>query len=203
MQKLTVSHARNFRGVAFDLDGTLVNSALDFRAIRRELAFPDGVGLLEHIATLSDPGLVEQAHGVIHRHEMAGAERATWMPGAESLLGALNEAGVPVAILTRNSRAAVRATCAVLEIPVGRILTREDCAPKPSPEGLINIAKHFGLRPAQMIYVGDFIDDLTSARRAGMAACLYRNGKNRSFASEARFVIDHFKELRVLLQSDG
>lgn len=200
MQKLTELHARDFRGVAFDLDGTLVNSALDFPAIRRELAFPDGVGLLEHIATLADTALVEHAHAVIHRHEMTGAEQATWMPGAESLLEALNDAGIPIAILTRNSRAAVRVTCSALDIPVGRILTREDCAPKPSPEGLLMIAKHFGLQPSRMMYVGDFIDDLTTARRAGMAACLYRTQKNHRFASEARFVIDHFKELRVLLR---
>lgn len=200
MQKLTEALARSFRGVAFDLDGTLVNSGLDFRTIRRDLGFPEGVGVLEHIATLADEEQRAKAHQVLHRHEIAGAERATWMPGAESLLGALNAAGVPMAILTRNSRAAVCATCKTLDIPVGRILTREDCAPKPSPEGLLRIARHFDLPVERMLYVGDFIDDLTAARRAGMAGCLYRTERNRQLAPQARFVIDHFKELRVLLK---
>lgn len=200
MQKLTEALARTFRGVAFDLDGTLVNSGLDFTAIRRDLGFPATVGVLEHMATLTDEHQRAKAHEVLHRHEMAGANRATWMPGAESLLEALNDAGVPMAILTRNSRAAVRATCKTLDIPVGRILTREDCAPKPSPEGLLRIARHFDLPVERMLYVGDFIDDLTAARRAGMAGCLYRTERNRRLAPEARFVIDHFKELRVLLK---
>jgi len=200
MQKLTAALARHFRGVAFDLDGTLVNSGLDFRAIRRDLGFPESVGVLEYMATLTDNEQRAEAHEVLHRHEMEGAERATWMPGAESLLAALNDAGVPMAILTRNSRAAVRATCRTLDIPVGRILTREDCAPKPSPEGLLRIARHFDLPVERMLYVGDFIDDLTAARRAGMAGCLYRTDRNRRLAPEARFVIDHFKELRVLLR---
>ena len=200
MQKLTEALARNFRGVAFDLDGTLVNSGLDFRAIRRDLGFPENVGVLEHMATLTDKQQLTEAEEVLHRHEMEGARRATWMPGAESLLEALNDAGIPMAILTRNSRAAVRATCKILDIPVGRILTREDCAPKPNPEGLLRIARHFDLPVERMLYVGDFIDDMTAARRAGMAGCLYRTERNRRLAPEARFVIDHFKELRVLLR---
>lgn len=187
------------RGIAFDLDGTLVDSALDFAAIRRELGFPEGVGLLEHIETLTDPRAVARAHAVINDHEMRGAARASWMPGARSLLEALNEAGMPTAILTRNSRAATRRTCEALDIPISRVLTREDCAPKPNPEGLLRIARHFGLAPERMMYVGDFIDDLTAARRAGMAGCLYRNHRNRAFVADASYVIDHFKQLGVLL----
>ncbi|MDX1801907.1 MAG: HAD family hydrolase [Marinobacter sp.] len=199
MQTLTEQHRANFRGLAFDLDGTLVNSGLDFPAIRRELGFPERVGLLEHIATLTDADAISHAHAVIDRHEMEGAARAEWMPGARALLEALSEAGIPTAILTRNSRAATRRTCEALDIPIARILTRDDCAPKPEPDGLLRIARHFGLPPSRMIYVGDFVDDLTAARRAGMAGCLYRNRRNGGYASQARFVIDHFRELRVLL----
>ena len=187
-------------GIAFDLDGTLVDSALDFAAIRAELGFPEGVGLLEQVAALASADEVGHARAVINRHEMTGAGRATWMPGARAALEALNEAGIPTAILTRNSRAATRQTCEALSIPISQVLTREDCVPKPDPEGLILIAQHFGLHPSRMMYVGDFIDDLTTAHRAGMYACLYRNRKNGAFASEADFVIDHFRELAVLIR---
>lgn len=200
MRRLTEQDRSQVRGIAFDLDGTLVDSALDFVAIRKELGFPGGVGLLEHIETLNDTDAVAHAHAVIGRHEMAGAMRASWMPGARLLLEALNDAGIPTAILTRNSRAATRKTCEALDIPISRIVTREDCAPKPDPEGLLRIARHFGLMPARMMYVGDFIDDLTAARRAGMAGCLYRNRKNSAFVSEANYVIDHFRELAVLFR---
>lgn len=200
MQTLTEQHRGHFRGLAFDLDGTLVNSGLDFPAIRLELGFPEHVGLLEHIATLTDTKAARHARAVIDRHEMEGAARAQWMPGARLLLEALNTAGIPTAILTRNSRGAARKTCEALDIPIARILTRDDCAPKPEPDGLLRIARHFGLPPSRMMYVGDFVDDLTAARRAGMAGCLYRNHHNGGYASQARFVIDHFSELQVLLE---
>ncbi|WP_148861995.1 HAD family hydrolase [Marinobacter fonticola] len=187
-----------FTAVAFDLDGTLVDSGLDFAAIRETLGFPHGVGLLEHIATLDDAAEVARAHAVIHRFEMAGAERATWMPGAQALLAHLRDLGVPVAILTRNSREAVAATDASITLGVDLILTRDDAPPKPDPAGLALIAAHLGAPPERMTYIGDFVDDLTAARRAGMSAGLYRNHRNNHFAEQADYVIGHFDELREL-----
>ncbi len=40
------------RGVVFDLDGTLVDSRLDFEAMRRQMNLPKGAPLLETIAQL-------------------------------------------------------------------------------------------------------------------------------------------------------
>ena len=68
--------------IVFDLDGTLVDSSLDFAAMRAGTGCPDGVGLLEYVETLATAAEREAAHAVIHRYEMEGAERATWIPGA-------------------------------------------------------------------------------------------------------------------------
>nr|WP_299380430.1 HAD family hydrolase [uncultured Halomonas sp.] len=188
--------------VAFDLDGTLIDSRLDFPAIRRELGFPKDVGLLEHIATLEDDAEARQAHQVIHRHEMAGAAAATWMPGARELLDTLHDTGLYTAILTRNTRQAVELAKRNLEIPIDLTLTREDCAPKPSPDGLEKIADHFSASASQLIYVGDFLFDLQTARAAGALSCLYRYGDNHRFTEDADLVVDHLNELATLLLHD-
>lgn len=187
---------RIYQAILFDLDGTLVDTRLDFAALRRELGFPDGIGVLEHLAALDDPG---PARAVIDRHEMAGADAATWIDGAEQILHILRERGVPTAILTRNSRAAVARTDAVLGLPVDLILTREDCAPKPDPEGLLIIARRLGLDPAETLYVGDFVYDLQAARNAGMAAGLLLNGGNDQFRELADVVVQRLTELTAWL----
>ncbi|MFB4204980.1 Phosphoglycolate phosphatase [wastewater metagenome] len=181
--------------VAFDLDGTLVDSRLDFAAMRRELGFPEGIGLIEHMETLDDAAAVERAWTVIQRHEMAGAEAATWIPGARELLTDLNLMGVPVAILTRNARVTTEAMRRALDIPVDLILTREDCRPKPDPDGLYRIVARLGVAAARMMYVGDFVYDLQTARAAGAHACLLRNGHNGHFTTEADLIVDHLDEL--------
>ncbi|WP_227369423.1 HAD family hydrolase [Halomonas sp. M20] len=189
----------NLTVVAFDLDGTLIDSRLDFPAIRRELGFPEDVGLLEHIATLEDNNQVQHAHQVIHRHEMAGASAATWMPGAQQLLDTLHGVGLYTAILTRNTRQAMELAKRNLEIPIDLTLTREDCAPKPNPDGLNKIAAHFNASASQLIYVGDFLFDLQTARAAGALSCLYRYGDNHRFTEDADLVVDQLSELATLL----
>ena len=66
----------NFRGVIFDLDGTLIDSQLDFDAMRRDMQFPAGEPILESVAarwtslysttyTNTTPSLVaESTHGL-------------------------------------------------------------------------------------------------------------------------------------------
>ena len=186
---------KKFSALIFDLDGTLADTKLDFRAIRRELGFPEGIGLLEHIEALDDPELAARAHAVIDRHEMTGAANATWIDGAEQLLARLKASAFPTGILTRNSRKAVELTRQVLNLDVELILTREDCLPKPHPEGLLRIAGALSVKPEDCAYVGDFIFDLECARNAGMTACLFRNDRNESFEEQADLVIRSFAEL--------
>ncbi|WP_238400968.1 HAD family hydrolase [Alloalcanivorax marinus] len=192
--KETPMPPRRFQALLFDLDGTLVDTRLDFAGLRRELGFPDGIGLLEHLETLPEVEAA-RARAVIDRHEMAGASAATWIDGAEALLAALRRRGVPTAILTRNSRAAVARTDQMLGLPVDLILTREDCPPKPDPGGLLRIARRLGLAPARTLYVGDFVYDLQAARNAGMAAGLLLNDGNGHFADQADLVVGHLGEL--------
>ena len=183
------------RGIVFDLDGTLVDSALDFAAMRREIGCPEGTGLLEFVATLDSQAEREAAEAVIHRHEMAGAARATWMPGASKLLHRIALAGLPVGIVTRNSREAAGRTLAALEAPQLALVAREDARPKPDPDGLLQLARRWRLAPASLAYVGDFRFDIEAARRAGMTAVLYLQDRNRDYAGDADLVFSHFDQL--------
>jgi beta-phosphoglucomutase-like phosphatase (HAD superfamily) len=47
--------------VIFDMDGTLVDSPLDFDAMRREIGCPPNRGLLEHIAAAPACGRSDRA----------------------------------------------------------------------------------------------------------------------------------------------
>lgn len=183
------------RAVVFDLDGTLVDSGLDFKAMCTELGLPPGTPILEHIQQLDDPQARLQAEAVVRAHELEGARRATWMPGAQSCVEALAELGMPMAILTRNMREATELTRQTLQIPIDLVLTREDCAAKPDPEGLHLISDHLGIPCQSMIYIGDYLFDLQVAANADMPSCLYRNARNSHFSDQADWVIDHFDEL--------
>ena len=185
----------HIHGVIFDLDGTLVDSRLDFAAIRRETGFPEGEGLLEHLETLQDPALKARAEAIIVRHEMDGARAASWMPGAQDLLQRLVLANYPVGIVTRNNRVSAQQMLDALDIPCDILVAREDAPAKPHPGGLLAIASHWELAPAQLVYVGDYIFDLQAANNAGMLACWYDVGHGLPYAEHADLVVRHFDEL--------
>ncbi len=199
---VTGRNRRRFAAVLFDLDGTLADTALDFTAIRADIGVPEGIGILEYLADMEDAAHAERGRQRLHAFEMRGALAAQWIDGAEALLQRLASAGVPTGILTRNSLAAVAATRRVLALPVDCILTREDCSPKPDPQGLLMLSQRLNVAPRDCVYVGDFVYDLQAASNAGMAACLLRNAGNGRFAEQADLVIDHLSELLPLAGLD-
>lgn len=187
------------RGALFDLDGTLVESHLDFAAIRQETGFPEGVGLLEHVQQLEDKADRERAMAIIHRHERDGALRSHWMPEAEYFLAAVGNAGLPIGIVTRNSRETALLMIERLQIPCDELIAREDAAAKPDPAGLLAIASGWQLPPSDLFYLGDHRFDLQAARRGGLLACLYAPGGTSEFASEADITVTSYTELGVAL----
>lgn len=167
-----MSHAL-LHAVIFDLDGTLVDSRLDFSAMRRELDAPEELGLLEYVAGLSSQDDRDEAMAIIHKHEIAGAQAAQWMPGAEQTVHALYQRQTPIAIVTRNNREAARLTMQRLGMPAIPLKAREDAAPKPDPEALLAVASAWRIQPEHCAYVGDFRYDIEAAQRAGMLPVLY------------------------------
>ncbi|MEH8020279.1 HAD family hydrolase [Rheinheimera metallidurans] len=187
------------KAVVFDLDGTLVDSALDFASMCDDIGWPRGSALLEQLALVEDAAEHQRITQIICHHEMQGAKYASWMPGARECLQRLNELKMPLAILTRNMRSATQLTIERLKIPVQRVITREDCAAKPDPEGLLLLANELKLPVQNMLYVGDYIYDLQAASNAGMPSCLYLNEYNTHFSAHASWTFHHFDELTAAL----
>ena len=187
------------RAVIFDLDGTLADSRLDFAAMRQETDCPDELGLLEYIDALEDVSAKQRVAAVIHRHEMAGARRATWIDGAEALCLQLQQRGVPIGIFTRNSREAAKLTIESLSIPHQLLVAREDAPAKPDPTGLLRIVQAFSVTVEQALYVGDYRYDLEAAANAGIRSCLYDAGDAAEFRDQADIVVTQFQQLGDLL----
>lgn len=185
----------HINAIAFDLDGTLVDSRLDFAAICDEIGWPRGTPLLEKLAQLGATAEAERANAIIRAHELAGARAASWMSGAAECVQYLYEQNFPLAILTRNMREATTLMVERLQIPISLVLTREDCAAKPDPEGLLLIANKLAVPCEQMLYVGDYLFDLQVAANAGAASCLYLNGENDLYLEQADYAISHFSQL--------
>jgi len=183
-------------GIIFDMDNTLMDSALDFDAIRLSMNLPHGEPMLEHINALP-PKQAAAHHEKLRQHELAGARRATALPGVVEFLQYTAKKGWKSAVLTRNSREAAEITLARLKFDFDVVICREDGPPKPDPWAILHICDGWSAAPADVVMVGDFHFDITAGNRAGARTVLIaHNGEHVSapWAAEASYVTRKFND---------
>ncbi|MGI9213813.1 MAG: phosphoglycolate phosphatase [Methylococcaceae bacterium] len=180
--------------IAFDLDGTLVESAPDLAdaidQMLRELGRPEagetavrlwignGVGMLVKRALTgqmwpdNEPPGFEQALECFSRHyEQGVCRRSTLYPGVREGLTRLKaEAAYHLVCITNKHS---RFTHPLLEqLGIHTLFDWVGCGDqftrhKPDPESLLHAAQRYGLAPAACWMVGDSPNDVQAARAAG------------------------------------
>ncbi|MBS0204221.1 MAG: HAD family hydrolase [Planctomycetes bacterium] len=176
------------RGIIFDLDGTLVDSQLDFEAIRRDMGLPSQTPILEALERIPVGPDRERMLAVLRSHELQSAQRATLFDGVTDLLEWLDDRRLQRGILTRNSRECTDLVLNRLGLSFAQVVTREDAPPKPDPAGLLAICQQWELPAEQILFCGDYLFDLHAGRRAGMRTILFAPGDLPDFADQADLI---------------
>jgi HAD superfamily hydrolase (TIGR01509 family) len=184
-----------YRAFVFDLDGTLVNSKIDFAAMRSELRLSQADDVLACIDALTD-GFREAALDIVHKYERAGAHDASPIDGAREFIAHARRSGQPCAVFTRNANSLARECLQIHDFEVDLVVAREDAPPKPKPDGLFKIATSFGINANEMLFVGDYIYDLQSGLAAGVPTALFLPSPADFNTEGADFVFQSFGQLK-------
>ena len=178
------------RGVLFDLDGTLVDSAPDLAGAANRLRAEHGLPPLPYedlrpMVGSGARGMVGVAFGVkpgdsgfeelrdafLDRYETGLLERTRPFDGVETLLAALEAAGLPWGIVTNKATRFTRPIVEGLGLAArAAAVVCGDTTPhaKPHPAPLLHAAQAMGVPPEGLAYVGDDLRDAQAARAAGM-----------------------------------
>jgi HAD superfamily hydrolase (TIGR01509 family) len=190
------------RGVIFDLDGTLVDSRLDFDAMRREIGLPRGTPVLEGVMAMPST-TAPAAWEIVERHERIGAETAKAIPGVVELLAELARRQIHTAVVTRNGRRFARETLKRLTLPIELVISRDDAPPKPNPAALLRVLSTWNVAGENAAMIGDFRFDLEAGRAAGMRTVLYSaectEEELAAWRPLADFVVPSFVDCEPLL----
>src|SRR3990167_5694102 len=95
------------RGIVMDLDGTLIDSPLDFSFIRQLLGLAPDAPILEAIAA-RPKAEQEEMHSWLLAYELRAARDSRLFPGVSEFFSELNRLGLRTAIFSRNSAAVVQ-----------------------------------------------------------------------------------------------
>lgn len=161
------------KGIIFDLDDTLVKTSLDFGLLKKQIDCPSDADILTYIDELSCPNQQKLAANIVLQHELDDARSSKWMPGAKEFVQAAAQEGLPLAIVTRNCKAATELKVKQNAIPIECIITREDAPPKPDPTALLIIAAQWQMTPSDLAYIGDYIYDIQAAHNGQLQAWLF------------------------------
>lgn len=186
-------YVRLLGAIAFDLDSTLTLPYLDFKRLRQQINLPEG----DILQWLMELPAAEQTHAlaIIEAFEQDGVENVTWNDGAQETFQTVKAMNLPLAIVTRNSRASLTAVCARLGIEVDLLVAREDAPPKPDPACLHYVARHLAVPIEHVLMVGDYRHDIDAARAAGAIPVLLTNGQTPAWSVNADLVIARLNEL--------
>lgn len=207
-----------FRGVIFDLDGTLVDSLEDIgRAMDAALArfgLP-GHSLAAYRMMIGEGAavLAERARGGAavdvealldaYREEYGARDHRTSLPydGVPALLTRLRDAGIALAVLSNKPDPYTQALVAVRfpDIPFRAVRGQRPGVPrKPDPAAALELAAAMDLPAAEVAFVGDTAVDIETARAAGMQAIGVRwgfRGEDELIAAGAARLLAHPLEL--------
>jgi len=188
---------RPLHAIAFDLDSTLTRPYLDFKKLRRQLNLPEG-DILQWLEQLPLPEQ-RRAQAIIEAFEQDGVENVEWNDGAQETLQTVRNMGLPLAIVTRNSRSSLLAVCHRLQIEVDVLVAREDAPPKPNPACLHYTAERLSVPISDLLMIGDYRHDTDAARAAGAIPVLLTNGRAPTWPVNADLVIERLDELLTYL----
>jgi phosphoglycolate phosphatase len=197
---------RPLRGVLFDLDGTLLDTAADIaRALNRTTAErqwpPLPVSDVVRMIGRGSPILIERAAAALGRplnaaDQSAMVERffefygaleesnesdAAAYPGVPETLRTLHEAGLSIAVVTNKQQRFAKALLHRLELAgwVDLVVGGDTCARrKPDPQPLLFACSTLHLEPDAVLMVGDSVNDVTAARAAAIPVVCVPYGYN-------------------------
>ena len=154
------------KGIIFDMDGTLIDSKLDFDQMRRDMQLANDAPILETIEMFTGARR-KQCDEVLRRHEQLGVEIASVFPGVPELLMHADSLGLKMVIVTRNLKEFALQMLKVLPVSFEPVIGREEGPIKPDPWALLHICEFWQIEPHEALMVGDYRFDLEAGKNAG------------------------------------
>ncbi|WP_369789509.1 phosphoglycolate phosphatase [Rouxiella sp. WC2420] len=213
-------------GVAFDLDGTLVDSAPGLAEAVDKALVDAGLSAagIERVSTWIGNGadvMVERAvrwaEGDLssefcqkvrdkfdHYYAQTAASGSTLYPQVKETLQALAAAGIPLGLITNKPTPFVAPLLVSLGIDelFSQVLGGDDVVQKkPHPAPLYLMLANLGLRASELVFVGDSRNDIQAAQAAGCQSVGMTYGYNYGEAialSKPDRVLERFADLLPL-----
>lgn len=183
----------SFKGIIFDLDGTLVNSLEDIadsmNTVLRKFNYPShdvqtykklvGHGIRDLIVKAlpesdRDESIIERCqHSMMDVYRNNCLNKTKLYDGIKALLDELVYRRIKLAVFSNKTDEFTRNIVLTLlpnwkfEVIIG---LSDEAHKKPNPQSALRISRIYNMNPEEIVYVGDSSVDMQTANNAGMYA---------------------------------
>jgi HAD superfamily hydrolase (TIGR01662 family) len=140
----------------------------------------DPLYVMREAAKISSPGQIRKIDQALAQIERNAAANALPTPYAVEAMESATAAGVPIAIISNNSQAAIadyltqHGLAHMIAAVIGRPFAKPDLM-KPHPHSLLVAIELFDVHATQAVLVGDSTTDIEAAVNAGMLSTGFAN----------------------------
>ena len=216
------------KAVIFDLDGTLINSAIPFKKMKsRIIRYLEEAGVTPGL--LNDemlnfeitskavddlkgkgfpPHYIERAlnevSNIMNEVELESSDDASLIPRVPETLEALKKRGLKIGLMTRSCREYAEKILGRFDLRkyFDVIIARDDTEnPKPDPSHAIRLLELLDVSAEETLFVGDHWSDAECAERSGLKFVLFRREEDDLQVGRSDIQsIDDIKEILRIIE---
>lgn len=219
------------KAVIFDLDGTLIDSKIDFRKMKRRnirLLEASGVeqGLLTEemlnydierraIEDLRKKGISEEeiqrifqkVAEIMNEIELEAIEDTQLLDGVIETLEKLKSMRLKIGIITRSCREYANRIVEKFDLEklIDAVAARDDVLkPKPDPEHPRHLMEILGVKPSETVLIGDHPMDALCARNVGVRFLLVpkRDTNFKAFKEYSHEILWNIRDIIHILEAE-
>jgi len=216
------------RVVLFDLDGTLIDSEINFQKMkRRTISFLETSGVKHGLLTrdmlnydiekraseyLREKGVSEEkiqgifqkVAEIMNEIELEAVKNVKLIDGVVETIEKLRNQGLKIGIITRSCREYLDKILKKFEFGrlIDAVAARDDVSkPKPNPEHPQYLMKILGVKPSESLLIGDSSTDALCAKKVGISFFLIprRRANLNEYKEHDREILQDIRDLVYIL----
>lgn len=188
----------DIEAVAFDLDGTITKTQVQFAPYKKRIGCKRG----DVLAYIKKQDLDQQQalYHILDEYEYQIEKECILNDGFLELMDFLNNKDIKTGIITRATRHHATQVIKKLGIPINHVIGREEIEPKPSGKPLLHLSSLLKKPLDKMICVGDFLWDILAGKNAHVTTVLIATDASQKYIHLADYVIYHLASLKDILE---
>lgn len=186
----------------FDMDGTIVESYLNWPDIKKEMGIKSG-NILKEIYI--EGSLHLEKLKILEEYEEENSLKTKPINGVRSFLSFLTTKHIKTVLITNNNRKNTEYILHKFNLAFDRVFTREMNFWKPEPFGLIHAMELYNCQANETISIGDSNFDVWASREAEIKNVFIIENPDKIVESDenVHFFLDYFELKQIISHRFG